>query len=109
MNSELKFKVGHTYLDRAGRKYECIRIKRNGNVVVIDLIWEIVSERKPSGRIFNEPGASDLISECQEPRKWDVFIVEWHGRAVPRLRENVGDKCEVLARVTMTEGEGLDQ
>jgi hypothetical protein len=108
MAEKWKFKKDKHYTDRAGNRYCCLWVKDNGNAWVIDLETEYVSCRHPSGTDWEyyttAEHPTDIIGEWREPRTWEVYVV---GDIDCALAAMAPCGRNILARVTITEGEGL--
>ena len=106
MTEQLKFEAGKHYRTRNGDKRLCVWVFGDGSALLVDETRDIYEYRNPTGRVsLTRESPNDIVSEWRELRQWTVYVIEyntghWAVTTVPG-----GSK--VLARVIVTEGEGL--
>jgi len=100
MTEQLKFEAGKHYRTQRGDKRLCVWVFRSGTALFVN---ETVDTYE-----YHHKDSPDIIAEWREPRTWEVYIVEYADGTVTATLQ---DLCSVrglrLARVTVTEGEGL--
>jgi len=107
MTDQLKFEVGKHYRTQCGDKWLCAYVQRNGDVLLVNAKTEKTQHCSSDGGSRYCGRENDIVSEWREPRQWTVYVVERSGEGGPYLTLSPGDR-NILARVTVTEGEGLD-
>jgi hypothetical protein len=106
MTEQLKFEKDKHYRKRSGDKRLCIWVFGDGSALLVDETQDIYEYRSPTGRVsLTREMPNDIVGEWREPRQWTFYFVEHGdggvcGTLYPGARK-------VLARVTVTEGEGL--
>lgn len=107
MTEPLTFEVGKHYRTRDDRKALCVHVWIDGSAAIVSNDWWCWCWKVNSaGRYAVNEHSFDIVGEWREPRQWTVYVVEYSDddvdvTFVPGVRR-------VLARVTVTEGEGLE-
>ena len=110
MTEPLKFEAGKHYRTRSGDKLLCVHVLKCGKPIVVDEASDTYGHRQPDGAGARSDGLGagpwDIIGEWREPRTWEVYVVEnIYGEGDTTMEPG---SRKVLARVTATEGEGLE-
>ena len=108
MTEQLKFEVGKHYRTRTGEKLLCLWVFRNGSALFVNAAADTYGYRCCNGRVYSTDDASphDIVGEWREPRQWTVYVVQVIDEMIGVTTEAGSRK--ILARVTVTEGEGLE-
>jgi hypothetical protein len=109
MATEFQFKVGEYYRTREGHKALCVHIWSDGSGLFVcqtgsKHAWLTYSDAHCVGT--GHERINDIVAEWREPRQWTICVVECYDGLVGVTTEP-GNRT-VLARVTVTEGEGLE-
>jgi hypothetical protein len=112
MATEIRWEIGWYYRTRAGRKARLVWRTKGGLLIFVMEDIEGVFWTYADGR-YSKTGMNDfdIMAEWREPRQWDVGIYQEKGASTNVVASLcVGEQVgyELVARVTVTEGEGLE-
>ena len=109
MTETLKFEVGKHYRTRGGIRHILVYIYGSGNLLFINYETEQRLECYPDGMAFERcEDKNDIVAEWREPRTWEVCVVQYRNAPTEVATLDRPDSGKILARVTATEGEGLE-
>jgi hypothetical protein len=114
MTEPLKFEKDKHYRTRDGRKVLCAYVWTDGQAAMLDTAESRQFCLVRANGCVNKDGYStswDIVAEWREPRQWTVYVYERPDKTcVPILvgPAHVSSSLTLLARVTVTEGEGLE-
>jgi len=106
MTEQLKFEVGKHYRSRCGDKWLCAFIQRNGDALLVNAKTERIQHCSSDARSRYCGRENDIVAEWREPWQWTVYVVEFARDHEICATMSPGGR-KILARVTVTEGEGL--
>jgi hypothetical protein len=110
MTNQLKFEVGRHYRTRGGHKALCVHIWPHGGVLFVcdDRPFNAWTVRSDGTFAHGQISHWDIIDEWREPRTWEVYVMEYADGITRVTQFHAAAKGKIIARVTVTEGEGLE-
>ena len=110
MTEPLKFEKDKHYRSRCGEQWLCVFIQRNGDALLVNTKTERTQYCRSDGVSIHCGNANDIEAEWRNPRQWTVYIYERQDKTCAAVLvgpAHVSPNMTLLARVTVTEGEGL--
>jgi hypothetical protein len=109
MTEQPKFEVGKYYRTRSKRKALCVHVWEDGGALFIDTDPDVAWSVKANGKCTNVETPYDIIGEWRPPRTWTVYVIEYaDGSVGVSLQDVCSTRGSRRARVTVTEGQGLE-